>query len=163
MRRPRAAVAAAIVGSMLAVSCARSDGRIYDPRANAAKQLTAAGKRAAASDKRVLVIIGGDWCKWCQALDGLLTTNDSLRRELGARYEVVHLNYSKENKNEAVMVRLGNPEKLGFPVLVVLSQALEVVHTQESGSLESGTPGVVGHDPDKVLAFLRAWSTAPTS
>jgi len=68
----------------------------------------------------------------------------------------VHLNYSKENKNEAVMARLGNPEKLGFPVLVVLSPALEVLLTQESGSLESGTAGAVGHDRGKVLAFLRA-------
>jgi len=67
------------------------------------------------------------------------------------------VNYSKENKNEAVMARLGNPEKLGFPVLVVLSSALEVIHTQESGSLESGSPGAIGHDPEKVLAFLRAW------
>lgn len=86
-----------------------------------------------------------------------------MKRELEARFEVVHLNYSKENKNESVMERLGNPEKLGFPVIVVLSQTLDVVHTQESGSLESGSPGVVGHDPEKVLAFLRAWSAMPAS
>ena len=84
-----------------------------------------------------------------------------MRRELEMGFEVVHLNYSKENRNEAVMERLGNPEKLGFPVLVVLSPALAVVHTQESGSLEGGSPGSVGHDPEKVIAFLRAWSVAP--
>lgn len=86
-----------------------------------------------------------------------------MRRELERSYEVVHLNYSKENRNEAVMERLGNPEKLGFPVLVVLSPTLAVVHTQESGSLEGGSPGSVGHDPEKVIAFLRAWSVAPAS
>jgi hypothetical protein len=84
-----------------------------------------------------------------------------VKHELEARFEVVHVNYSKENKNQALMERLGYPEKLGFPVIVVLSQALEVIHTQESGSLESGSPGVVGHDPEKVLAFLRAWSAVP--
>jgi len=62
MRRPLATMAAvAIAGSMLAASCAGSDGRIYDPRADAAKHLAAAAKRAAGSDKRVLAIIGGDW------------------------------------------------------------------------------------------------------
>lgn len=86
-----------------------------------------------------------------------------MRNELERGFEVVHLNYSKENKNEAAMERLGNPEKLGFPVLVVLSPALAVVHTQETGSLESGPAGAVGHDPEKVLAFLRAWSVAPAS
>jgi hypothetical protein len=60
------------------------------------------------------------------------------------------------------MERLGNPEKLGFPVLVVLSPTLAVVHTQESGSLESGAPGAVGHDPEKVLAFLRQWRLPAT-
>lgn len=72
----------------------------------------------------------------------------------------MHLNYSRENKNQAVMDRLGNPERLGFPVLVVLTPELAVLHTQESGSLESGSPGAVAHDPVKVLAFLRRWRAA---
>jgi hypothetical protein len=45
----------------LAAGCARTDGRIYDPRADAAKQLEAAARRAAAGNNRVLAIIGGDW------------------------------------------------------------------------------------------------------
>jgi hypothetical protein len=62
MRRSLGTMAAlAIAGSMLMAGCARSDGRIYDPRADAAMQLAAAAKRAAGSDRRVLAIIGGDW------------------------------------------------------------------------------------------------------
>jgi hypothetical protein len=61
VRTPLAAVAATIAGSMLALSCSRSDGRIYDPRADASKQLAAAAQRAAGSGRRVLAIIGGDW------------------------------------------------------------------------------------------------------
>lgn len=61
MRRSLATVAAAITGSLLAASCARSDGRIYDPRADASKQLAAAAGRAAGSNRRVLAIVGGDW------------------------------------------------------------------------------------------------------
>ena len=67
---------------------------------------------------------------------------------------MVHVNYSKENKNPAAMERLGNPEKLGFPALVVLSPSLEVLHTQETSALEA-EGGAVAHDPAKVLAFLR--------
>jgi hypothetical protein len=83
--------------------------------------------------------------------------------ELEAGFVVVHVNYSKENKNLETMRRLGNPEKLGFPVLVVLSPELEVLHTQESGSLETGVRGKVGHDPEKVLAFLRQWERGASS
>jgi hypothetical protein len=51
----------ALAAAALASGCARSDGRIYDPRADAARQLEAAARRAAAGNKRVLAIIGGDW------------------------------------------------------------------------------------------------------
>lgn len=57
------------------------------------------------------------------------------------------------------MERLGHPEKLGFPALVVLSPSLEVLHSQETSALEA-EGGAVAHDPAKVLAFLREW--APT-
>ena len=67
---------------------------------------------------------------------------------------MVYVSYSKENKNPAAMERLGNPEKLGFPALVVLSPSLEVLHTQETSALEA-EGGAVAHDPAKVLAFLR--------
>ncbi|MBI4917444.1 MAG: hypothetical protein HY825_16515 [Acidobacteria bacterium] len=80
-----------------------------------------------------------------------------MRGEIERRFVVVHVNYSKENKNPAVLERLGNPDKLGFPVLVVLSPTLEVLHTQETGSLETGHPKIPGHDPVKVIAFARAW------
>jgi len=132
----------------------------YDPSLDGWRQLEAAGKAAAADDKRILVIVGGNWCKWCRALDGLLSEDAALRTELG-RYEVVHLNYSEENKNPEAMAHLGNPEQLGFPSLLVLSPKLQVLHTQSSELFEAGDPTKPGHDPTKLLAFLRRWS--PTS
>ncbi len=80
-----------------------------------------------------------------------------MRSEIERRFVVVHVNYSKENKNPGVMERLGNPDKLGFPVLVVLSPSLEVLHAQETGTLETGDPKTPGHDPGRVVAFARAW------
>ncbi len=68
------------------------------------------------------------------------------------------MNYSKENKNLPAMEKLGNPQELGFPVLVVLSPELKVLHTQESGSLETPDETTPGHDPEKVLEFLRSHS-----
>jgi hypothetical protein len=51
-------VAAAVV---LVASCAASGERIYDPQADAWKQLEAAATRAREGHRRVLAIIGGDW------------------------------------------------------------------------------------------------------
>jgi hypothetical protein len=86
-----------------------------------------------------------------------MTEDAGLRRELES-YEVVHLNYSKENKNPEAMAHLGNPEKLGFPSLLVLSSRLQVLRTQSSDIFETGDPNMPGHDPVKLLAFLRTWA-----
>jgi len=131
----------------------------YDPSLDGWKQLQAAGKTATVENKRVLVIVGGNWCKWCRALDGLMSEDSGLRAELG-KYQVVHLNYSKENKNPEAMAHLGKPEKLGFPSLLVLSSKLHVLHTQSSEVFETGDPTKPGHDPAELLAFLRRWSRA---
>jgi hypothetical protein len=85
----------------------------------------------------------------------------AIRAELAADFQVVHVNFSRENKNPEVMRRLGNPEKLGFPALVVLSPELVVLHVQESGSLQLEERGRIGHDPARVLTFLRQWSGHP--
>jgi len=131
----------------------------YGPSLDGWKQLQAAGKTAAADNRPILVIVGGNWCKWCRALDGLMSEDSALRAELG-NYQVVHLNYSKENKNPEAMAHLGKPEKLGFPSLLVLSSKLHVLHTQSSEVLETGDPAKPGHDPAELLAFLRRWSRA---
>lgn len=128
----------------------------YDPSLDGWTQLRAAGQKAVAENRRVLVIVDGNWCKWCRALNRLMAGDAALKAELG-RYEVVHLNYSKENKNPAAMAHLGNPDKLGFPSLLVLSPQLKVLHTQSTEVFETGDPAKPGHDPTKLLAFLARW------
>ncbi len=128
----------------------------YDPSLDGWKQLQAAGSRAAREGRRVLVVVGGNWCPWCRALDRLIGTDAGLVAE-AARFEVVHLNWSKENRNGEAMARLGNPEKLGFPSLLVLSPKLDVLTAQATGVFETGDAKHPAHDPAKVLAFLRRW------
>jgi hypothetical protein len=55
------------------------------------------------------------------------------------------------------MARLGNPNTLGFPSFVVLSPELKVLRLQESGVFETGDKTKPGHDPAKLLAFLKQW------
>ncbi|WP_260379106.1 hypothetical protein [Weeksella virosa] len=46
-----------------------------------------------------------------------MTTNEELKNTLRDHYKVVHLNYSKENKNLPMLAKLRHPERFGFPVL----------------------------------------------
>ena len=128
----------------------------YDPSLNGWAQLQGAGRRAAESGKPMLVIVGGNWCKWCRALDTLMSSDAGLASEL-SRFVVVHLNYSKENRNPEAMAKLGNPDKLGFPCLLVLSPQLRVLRAQSSEIFEAGDPAHPGHDPARLLTFLTQW------
>jgi thiol:disulfide interchange protein len=145
-----------VLGSAAAEGAATVKGP-YDSAVDGWKQVQAAASRAATDGKRVLVVVGGNWCPWCRALDRLMAEDVALRGEVAAHYELVHLNYSKENKNPDAMARLGNPNTLGFPSFVVLSPRLKVLRLQGSGVFETGDKTKPGHDPAKLLAFLKRW------
>ena len=150
------AVAAA---SALATETPKQAGP-YDPTLDGVKQLEAAAQRAATGNRRLLVIVGGNWCKWCRALDGVVHDSAQLRDELAAHWEVVHLNWSKENKNAPAMKRLGHPEELGFPAFVVASPKLEVLQRQETGRFEKVDADRLGYDTRSLLAVLKEWEPA---
>lgn len=63
--------------------------------------------RAGKLKKQVFLQIGGNWCPWCLALHQLVESTPALQSYLNDHYETVLVNYSKENKNEAVMAGLG--------------------------------------------------------
>lgn len=128
--------------------------QLYNPQADARTDIDAAVKKAAASGKHVFLQMGGNWCSWCIAFDKLVKANDTLRTYLEQNYEVVHVNYSQENKNEAVFASLAHPERFGFPVFVILDGKGERIHTQNSEYLEEGK----GHSSKKVLQFFKQWS-----
>ena len=73
--------------------------QLYNPQADAMADIQAAVKKASASGKHVFLQMGGNWCGWCIAFDKLVKSNDTLKTCLEQNYEVVHVNYSQENKN----------------------------------------------------------------
>jgi hypothetical protein len=75
---------------------------------------------------------------------------------LKADYVRVLVNYSKENKNDEAMRMLGNPQRFGFPVLVILDQDGVRLHTQDSWYLEKDKY----YDKEKVVHFLEMWTVA---
>jgi len=131
---------------------------LYDPMANAQQDIKNAVDQAARQGKHVLLQIGGNWCVWCIRFNKLTTTDPALSRLLADNYVVYHLNYSKENKNEATLAQLGYPQRFGFPVFVVLDGKGNRLHTQNSAYLEQGE----GHSPKLVAEFLQQWSPTAT-
>ncbi|NIG51866.1 thioredoxin family protein [Chitinophaga sp. Cy-1792] len=129
---------------------------IYNPTADAKKDLTAAIAQAAKENKHVLVQIGGNWCIWCKRFYKFTEDDADLKSAMEKNYVVYHLNYSKENKNLPILKELGYPQRFGFPVIVILDAKGNRLHTQNSGLLESAD----SYDKKKVQDMLKQWSPA---
>ncbi len=132
---------------------------IYDATANAEQDIQNAIKAAKKENKRVLLMFGANWCPWCQRLHHLIETNDQVNRYLYKHYELVLVDLGKRNLNMQIDKRYGSPNKLGIPVFVVLDSSGKQIHTQETGTLEYPKGSTkIGHDPDKVIQFLKQWA-----
>lgn len=130
--------------------------KIYNPAANAQADLDAAIVKAKKEGKHVFVQVGGNWCSWCIAFHKLVDNTPELKKLLNDNYETVLINYSKENKNEAVLAKLQYPGRFGFPVFLILDGDGKLLHTQNSAYLEEGK----GHSVKKVTEFLKSWNVA---
>jgi thioredoxin-related protein len=124
----------------------------FDPSRDAGKDISDAIVEAQRSSRRILLDVGGEWCIWCRRIDTLLTTRTDIADYMQQNYVVVKVNYSKENKNEHVLSRY--PKVAGYPHFFILESNGKLLHSQDTSELEKGK----GHDPEKVLAFLKKWA-----
>lgn len=127
--------------------------QVYKVYADAAYELKYAKERALKAQKNIIIFVGGNWCVWCRRLDAFLKNDPELSKALGA-YEVMHINYSKENKNEKILATFNNPQQFGFPVIVLLDHKGNYMATQNTGDLEEGK----GYSKEKIRDFLHKWS-----
>jgi thiol:disulfide interchange protein len=142
--------------------------KIYNPSADAKADLDAAITKAKAGNKHVFVQIGGNWCSWCIAFHHMVDSTATLKKQLNDNYEVVLVNYSPENKNEAVLAALNNPQRFGFPVFLILDNNGKLLHTQNSAYLETDEKDQngrlkTGHSVKKVTDFLNGWTVNATN
>lgn len=124
---------------------------IYDPKANPQSDLSIAIKKAQKSNKKILLEVGGDWCPWCKKLNKLFNENKEIANLLNKYFIVLKVNYSKENKNQEFLSKY--PKIEGYPHIFILNKNGELLHSQNTGDLESGDH----HDPDKVIKLLKEW------
>lgn len=131
---------------------------IYNPEADAKADITAAVKQAGEENKHVLLQIGGNWCPWCIRLHHFIAGDSQLDSLLNADYVTVRVNVDREKdkRNYDLLATLGNPQRFGFPVMVVLNQEGERIHTQDSWFLEKDK----SYDQEKLMHFLKMWNVA---
>jgi hypothetical protein len=77
-------------------------------------------------------------------------------------FEYIHVNYNPRKsqgpeqveQGKALMKRLDNAGRFGFPVFVILNEEGKILHIQDSSFLEEGE----GYNQEKVLRFFKNWT-----
>ena len=135
--------------------CKAQETKLYDPKANAEKDIIKAVKKAKAENKFVLLQGGGNWCSWCIEFARFCKADPKIDSVMNASFVWYHLNWSKENENKKTFARYGYPQRFGYPVFIILDGNGKRINTQNSEYLEDGKKS---YDRQKVQSFLEMWS-----
>ena len=134
--------------------------KVYDENINPMEQIdkALATVKSDSGQKFVICQVGGNWCPWCLKFADFISKDSDIMKVVNDNFVYLHVNYNPRKDNtataEALMKRLDNPKRFGFPVFVVLDGDGKVLHTQDSSFLEEGK----GYNKDKVLRFLKNWT-----
>lgn len=148
-------ILSSVVIVFMASLCFAQENKLYNPNADAAKDIAAALQKAKAENKYVLLQGGGNWCSWCIEFAKFCKADAKIDSVIKASYVWYHLNWSKENENKKLFSQYGYPQRFGFPVFIILDGNGKRIHTQNSEYLEDGKKS---YDRNKVQAFLEMWS-----
>ena len=113
------------------------EARLYAEKADAAADVDAALARSAVSGKRVLLVLGANWCHDSRALAGWLET-PRFAALVAARYELVFVDVGMpqtgEGRNLAIAERFGLAEMKNTPALLVLTPEGRAVNLESARS-----------------------------
>ena len=141
---------------LFSLTLSAQDQNLYNPEANAKEDINKAVRQAKAENKHVLLQIGGNWCSWCKRFHAFVDQDAELKKLVDDNFVVLRVNYSPENRNEAILKELEFPQRFGFPVFVILNQSGTRIHTQNSGILEKDN----SYDKNLVSRFFTHWTPA---
>jgi thioredoxin-related protein len=128
----------------------------YDETRDPAKDLQNAIATATKMDKRILLLVGGDWCVYCNIMDETFESHPQLRKVRDTNFVTVKVNYNKENPNQTFLSKY--PKIADYPHFFVLDSKGVFLYSQPTHPFEHGKKYNVG----KIEAFLNKWSRPPS-
>lgn len=136
--------------------------KVYNEEINPIEQIDQAVAKAKAEGKFVVCQVGGNWCPWCLKFADFIANDTAISKVIDENFEYIHVNYNPRKsqgpeqveQGKALMKRLDNAGRFGFPVFVILDEEGKIIHIQDSSFLEEGE----GYNLEKVLRFFKNWT-----
>lgn len=146
----------------MAVNAQTALKKVYNEDIDPMAQISQAVSKAKTEGKFVICQVGGNWCPWCLKFADFVTNDTTASSIINESFVYIHVNYNprksqgeeKAQQAAALMKRLNNPARFGFPVFVVLDEDGNVIHIQDSSFLEEGQ----GYNHEKVARFFKGWT-----
>ena len=143
-------------------SMSEGKSKVYNEDINPIEQIDQAVAKAKLEGKYVICQVGGNWCPWCLRFADFITRDTTICKVIEENFNYIHVNYNprksqgaeKMEQGRALMKRLDNCGRFGFPVFVVLDEEGRILHIQDSSFLEEGK----GYNQEKVLRFFKNWT-----
>lgn len=128
--------------------------KVYDDKSDPFSDASAALALAKATNRQVLIEIGGNWCSWCHKMDAFLAKHNDVYQALHSRYVLLKISVSDSNENQAFMDAL--PPVLGYPHMYVSTADGKMILSKDTAELLSGS----NYSREHWLSFLDKWSIA---
>lgn len=136
--------------------------KVYNEEINPIEQIDQAVEKAKTEGKFVVCQVGGNWCPWCLKFADFITNDTAISKVIDENFEYIHVNYNPRKsqgpeqveQGKALMKRLDNAGRFGFPVFVILDEEGKILHIQDSSFLEEGE----SYNQEKVLRFFKNWT-----
>jgi thiol:disulfide interchange protein len=125
---------------------------LYPAGVDAKKEIETSLKKAAAENKRVLLIFGGNWCYDCHVLDAALHEGEAAKI-VKENFLLVHVDIGEGDKNLDLIKKYETTLGFGVPTVVIIDNEGRVVYSSTKGEFEAARQ-IMKKD---LAAFLNRW------
>ena len=106
---------------------------------------------ARATNRKVLIEVGGDWCSWCHVLDRFIRQHPDIESRLHQTFVVLKVNISDENDNADFMSAF--PPANGYPHMYVTDSKGNILHSQDTAEFRENKK----YSRQRFMAFFDRW------
>ena len=142
-----------LAAAVVLTGLARATGEaVYDEKADAPKQVTAAIAETSRNGKHIVLVFGANWCPDCHALDAQMHKPE-LTAIIEKNYLVVKVDVGRMDKNLELARKYGVPLRRGIPAMAVLDPQGKLLYAQDQGQFADARHLCF----ESIQAFFEQW------
>lgn len=138
-----------LLAEVTQAAAAHPEARPFEEAADAMAAVDAALARAERADKRVIVVMGANWCHDSRGLAGWFG-EPRFTEMLAAKYELVYVDVGHRDRNLDIGQRFGLKTIKGTPTVLVLSPTGAVLNHKSAPKWRDAA----SRDADDIFAYF---------